>query len=55
VRVKPDCRPQRLLSRPEGVGRAVAALAADPDLLSLTGQALSIDVLARRYRVDVAT
>jgi dehydrogenase/reductase SDR family protein 1 len=38
---------------PEGVGRAVAALAGDPDVLSLTGQALSVDALATRYGIDV--
>lgn len=38
---------------PEGVGRAVAALAGDPDLLTLTGQALGVAELAARYRVDV--
>jgi NAD(P)-dependent dehydrogenase (short-subunit alcohol dehydrogenase family) len=40
---------------PEGVGRAVAALAADPDVLSLTGQALSVDALAARYGIDVSS
>jgi NAD(P)-dependent dehydrogenase (short-subunit alcohol dehydrogenase family) len=30
---------------PEGVGRAVAALANDPDLMTLTGRALSVDAL----------
>jgi dehydrogenase/reductase SDR family protein 1 len=40
---------------PEGVGRAVAALAADPDVLSLTGQALSVDTLATRYGIDVSS
>ncbi len=29
---------------PEGVGRAVVALAGDPDLLSLTGRALEVTV-----------
>jgi len=38
---------------PEGVGRAVVALAGDPDVLSLTGQALSVDALATRYGIDV--
>lgn len=38
---------------PEGVGRAVAALASDPDVLNLTGQVLTIDTLATRYGVDV--
>jgi hypothetical protein len=40
---------------PEGVGRAVAALAGDPDGLSLTGQALSVDALATRYGIDVSS
>jgi NAD(P)-dependent dehydrogenase (short-subunit alcohol dehydrogenase family) len=39
---------------PEGVGRVVAALAADPELMSSTGQALHVADLARRYGVDVA-
>ena len=38
---------------PEGVGRAIAALAGDPGLLSLTGRAFSVAELAARYRVDV--
>jgi dehydrogenase/reductase SDR family member 1 len=38
---------------PEGVGRAIAALAVDPQLMSLTGQALHVADLARRYRVNV--
>lgn len=38
---------------PEGVGRAVAALAGDPEVLSLTGQALTVEALAARYGVDV--
>lgn len=38
---------------PEGVGRAVAALAGDPEVLSLTGQALAVEALAERYGVDV--
>ena len=40
---------------PEGVGRAVTALAADPNALSLTGQALSVDDLATRYGIDVSS
>jgi hypothetical protein len=40
---------------PEGVGRAVAALAGDPRRLSLTGRALSVDDLAARYGIDVAS
>jgi NAD(P)-dependent dehydrogenase (short-subunit alcohol dehydrogenase family) len=38
---------------PEGVGRVVAALAADPDVMSLTGQALLVAELADRYGIDV--
>lgn len=38
---------------PEGVGRVVAALAGDPELMSLTGRCLAVDELARRYGVDV--
>jgi len=37
----------------EGVGRVVAAVAADPEAHSLTGQALAVADLARRYGVDV--
>jgi NAD(P)-dependent dehydrogenase (short-subunit alcohol dehydrogenase family) len=37
---------------PEGVGRVVAALAADPDLMSLSGRALFVADLAGRYGVD---
>ena len=40
---------------PEGVGRAVVALAADPDLMALTGRALSVADLARRYGIDVGS
>jgi dehydrogenase/reductase SDR family protein 1 len=40
---------------PEGVGRVVAALAADGDVLSLTGRALVVAELAARYGVDVTT
>ncbi len=40
---------------PEGVGRVVAALAADPDLMSLTGRALAVAELAKRYSVDATT
>ena len=39
---------------PEGVGRAIAALAGDAELMSLTGQALSVEALAERYQVDVS-
>jgi NAD(P)-dependent dehydrogenase (short-subunit alcohol dehydrogenase family) len=38
---------------PEGVGRAIAALAQDPHLMDLTGQTLHVDELADRYHVDV--
>jgi len=38
---------------PEGVGRAITALASDPGLLSLTGQAFAVEELAARYHVDV--
>ncbi len=38
---------------PEGAGRAVAALASDPGLPSLTGQAFSVAEPAARYRIDV--
>lgn len=37
---------------PEGVGRVVAALAADESVMSLTGRALTVAELARRYGVD---
>jgi NAD(P)-dependent dehydrogenase (short-subunit alcohol dehydrogenase family) len=40
---------------PEGVGRAVSALADDPGLLALTGRALRVDELAARYGIDVTT
>lgn len=40
---------------PEGVGRAVVALAADPEVMSLTGQVLTIKTLAARYGVDVSS
>jgi NAD(P)-dependent dehydrogenase (short-subunit alcohol dehydrogenase family) len=40
---------------PEGVGRAVAALAADPELMSLTARALAVADLASRYGIDVTT
>jgi hypothetical protein len=33
---------------------ALAALAGDPELMSLTGQALAVDALAARYGVDVS-
>jgi hypothetical protein len=37
---------------PEQVGRAIAALADDSDLLNLTRRALSIDAPDQPYRVD---
>jgi hypothetical protein len=37
------------------VGRVVAALAADPGVMSLTGAALRVDELARRYGVDATS
>jgi dehydrogenase/reductase SDR family member 1 len=40
---------------PEGVGRVVAALAADPDKLSLTGQSLTVSDLAARLHTDPTT
>jgi NAD(P)-dependent dehydrogenase (short-subunit alcohol dehydrogenase family) len=40
---------------PEGVGRAVAALASDPGRMQLTGQALAVADLAQRYGVDATT
>jgi NAD(P)-dependent dehydrogenase (short-subunit alcohol dehydrogenase family) len=40
---------------PEGVGRVVAALAADPEVMSLTGRALVVADLAERYGVDATT
>jgi NAD(P)-dependent dehydrogenase (short-subunit alcohol dehydrogenase family) len=38
---------------PEGVGRAIVALAGDPERLGLTGRALAVEALATRYGVDV--
>jgi dehydrogenase/reductase SDR family member 1 len=40
---------------PAGVGRVIARLAADDDVMSLTGRALTVAELARRYGVDSAT
>ncbi len=40
---------------PEGVGRAIAALADDPELATLAGQALRVDRLAGKYGVDVSS
>jgi NAD(P)-dependent dehydrogenase (short-subunit alcohol dehydrogenase family) len=37
---------------PEGVGRVVAALAADESVMSLTGRTLTVTELAGRYGVD---
>lgn len=37
---------------PEGVGRVIAALAADPEVLTLSGRAVSVAELAARYDVD---
>jgi NAD(P)-dependent dehydrogenase (short-subunit alcohol dehydrogenase family) len=40
---------------PEGVGRVIAALACDADLMSLTGRSLAVADLAQRYGVDITT
>ena len=40
---------------PEGIGRAVVALMRDPNLIDLTGRALSVAELADRYNVDVTS
>jgi hypothetical protein len=40
---------------PEGVGPAIARLAEYPGLMTLTGQALSVELLAGRYNVDVTS
>ncbi|MCD0481043.1 SDR family NAD(P)-dependent oxidoreductase [Streptacidiphilus sp. ASG 303] len=40
---------------PRGVGRVVAALADDAELMSMTGRSLHVAELARRYQVDVST
>ena len=40
---------------PEGVGRVIAALAGDPEVLSMTGQALAVKALAARYGVDASS
>ena len=40
---------------PEGVGRVVAALAGDVEVMSLTGRALAVADLAERYGVDAST
>jgi NAD(P)-dependent dehydrogenase (short-subunit alcohol dehydrogenase family) len=39
---------------PDGVGRVIAAFAADIDSMALTGQALGVQDLALRYRLDVS-
>ena len=39
---------------PEGVGRAVVALAEDPGRLALTGQILDVAAPAARCRIDVS-
>jgi dehydrogenase/reductase SDR family member 1 len=39
----------------QGVGRVVAALAGDPEVMSLTGRALAVADLAERYGVDATT
>ncbi|MGN6795205.1 MAG: SDR family NAD(P)-dependent oxidoreductase [Streptosporangiaceae bacterium] len=38
---------------PEGIGRAIAALAADPDRVILSGQICTVTDLASRYGIDV--
>jgi dehydrogenase/reductase SDR family protein 1 len=40
---------------PEGVGRAIVGLAGDPEVMGLTGQALTVEALAARYGVDVTS
>jgi NAD(P)-dependent dehydrogenase (short-subunit alcohol dehydrogenase family) len=45
----------RASQSPEGVGRAVVALAGDPGRMQLTGRALVVDDLAQRYGIDVTT
>lgn len=40
---------------PEGVGRAVVALADDPDRMTLTGSVISVEQVATRYGIDVAS
>ena len=39
---------------PDGVGRAIAALADDPNVLALTGRALTVHALAARYGINVS-
>jgi NAD(P)-dependent dehydrogenase (short-subunit alcohol dehydrogenase family) len=38
---------------PRGVGRAIAALADDPEVLKLTGHALAVKDLSARYGINV--
>ena len=40
---------------PEGIGRTVVALMRDPELIGLTGRALSVAELADHYDLDVTT
>ena len=39
----------------KGLGRAISALASDSEVMSLTGQALTVKALAARYGVDVSS
>jgi dehydrogenase/reductase SDR family protein 1 len=39
---------------PEGVGRSIAALARDPDLLTTTGRVLTVNDLAAHYGINVS-
>ncbi|OLF10437.1 oxidoreductase [Actinophytocola xinjiangensis] len=41
--------PAQVVHSPEYVGRAIAALSADPDVLTVTGQRLAVGDLAARY------
>jgi len=38
---------------PERVGRLIAVLAVDPQLMSVTGQSRDVAELARRHRINV--
>jgi hypothetical protein len=38
---------------PEGIGRAITALAAAPDVMALSGRVLRVEELAGRYGIDV--
>jgi NAD(P)-dependent dehydrogenase (short-subunit alcohol dehydrogenase family) len=40
---------------PQGVGRSLAALVGDPELMSMTGRAFHVGDLAERYDLDVTT